>query len=341
MRGVWFDLKIHIVRKGDTLWEIAKQYGVDFEQLKQFNPQLSSPDMIMPGMKIKIPSSVKPVKKESVAVKETKEQKQKEMPKQSLVIEEDDHEKPKEVKIEMPKKHAPEKSPKPLTPIKEVPIVKELPKVPMKPMKEMIKMPVMEEPPAKLPKTSPPKKPKKQKEEKVSHQVPVAPICYHYYHHCCPPTYHHCFPVMGEMAGGFMPHHHMHHGHMMQEHHMQMHENLMYHQPMPMPLQQQQMMQSHDCGCQAAGPPFSPYQMREQIPVPFLEPIGHQPYMVESQRQQTYPELPPFQPNLNHEFTQSIEKSFPMPPQYPANSELNHRKNKEEQRTDDEQSKNE
>ncbi|MCA1031895.1 SafA/ExsA family spore coat assembly protein [Bacillus timonensis] len=58
-------MKIHIVQKGDTLWKIAKKYGVNFEELKQMNSQLSNPDMIMPGMKIKVPSGSVPVKKES------------------------------------------------------------------------------------------------------------------------------------------------------------------------------------------------------------------------------------------------------------------------------------
>ena len=48
-------MKIHIVQKGDTLWKIAKKYGVDFDTLKT-NTQLSNPDLIMPGMKIKVPS---------------------------------------------------------------------------------------------------------------------------------------------------------------------------------------------------------------------------------------------------------------------------------------------
>lgn len=55
-------LKIHIVQKGDTIWEIAQQYGVNFEELKKLNSHLSSPDMIMPGMKIKIPVTSKQVK---------------------------------------------------------------------------------------------------------------------------------------------------------------------------------------------------------------------------------------------------------------------------------------
>lgn len=50
-------VKIHIVQKGDTLWKISKRYGVDFELLKNANQQLVNHDMIMPGMKINIPSS--------------------------------------------------------------------------------------------------------------------------------------------------------------------------------------------------------------------------------------------------------------------------------------------
>ncbi len=52
-------MKIHIVQKGDTLWNLAKKYGVPFEEIKKMNSQLSNPDMIMPGMKIKIPGTAK------------------------------------------------------------------------------------------------------------------------------------------------------------------------------------------------------------------------------------------------------------------------------------------
>ncbi|PGP75705.1 hypothetical protein CN997_25620, partial [Bacillus cereus] len=58
-------MKIHIVQKGDTLWKIAKKYGVDFETLKKTNTQLSNPDLIMPGMKIKVPSSGVHVKQQA------------------------------------------------------------------------------------------------------------------------------------------------------------------------------------------------------------------------------------------------------------------------------------
>ena len=58
-------MKIHIVQKGDTLWKIAKKYGVNFEELKKMNSQLSNPDMIMPGMKVKVPTSGGTIKKEA------------------------------------------------------------------------------------------------------------------------------------------------------------------------------------------------------------------------------------------------------------------------------------
>lgn len=56
-RGGVLLVKIHVVQQGDTLWNIAKKYGVDFEQLKQINNHLANPDQLTPGMKIKIPQS--------------------------------------------------------------------------------------------------------------------------------------------------------------------------------------------------------------------------------------------------------------------------------------------
>ncbi|WP_249870981.1 SafA/ExsA family spore coat assembly protein [Oceanobacillus saliphilus] len=99
-------MKIHIVQKGDTLWEISKKYGVDFEELKGLNSQLSSPDMIMPGMKIKIPGTTKAVKKEAIVIKEKEKpvtQPYKDVPPKPIAtIKEDDVKLPKPVKPEMP-----------------------------------------------------------------------------------------------------------------------------------------------------------------------------------------------------------------------------------------------
>lgn len=60
LKGV-FVLKIHIIRQGDTLFKLAKQYGVDLEDVIKSNPQLASPDTIMPGMKIMIPTNEKQI----------------------------------------------------------------------------------------------------------------------------------------------------------------------------------------------------------------------------------------------------------------------------------------
>ncbi|WP_052352841.1 SafA/ExsA family spore coat assembly protein, partial [Neobacillus dielmonensis] len=114
-------MKIHIVQKGDTLWKIAKKYGVNFEELKKLNTQLSNPDMIMPGMKIKVPTTGGTIKKEgpvsNPGVKKEvplKEQPVKEMP---------------VPKKEVPIKEVPIKE----VPVKEVPIAKEAPKAPYTP----------------------------------------------------------------------------------------------------------------------------------------------------------------------------------------------------------------
>ncbi|SHG73259.1 morphogenetic protein associated with SpoVID [Virgibacillus chiguensis] len=125
------NLKIHIVQKGDTMWEIAQQYGVDFEELKQLNSQISSPDMIMPGMKIKIPGNSKSVKQKQIKEMQQPptEQPYKEIQKKPTpVIKEDDKEKPKMVKPEMP----------------EMPPMPSMP--PMPPMQQMYTQPMMQMP---------------------------------------------------------------------------------------------------------------------------------------------------------------------------------------------------
>ncbi|QOR65672.1 SafA/ExsA family spore coat assembly protein [Cytobacillus suaedae] len=106
-------MKIHVVQKGDTLWNISKKYGVDFEELKKMNTQLSNPDMIMPGMKIKVPTGNVPVKKEmQTNVGTVKESVKKEAPIAAK------KEAPIAAKKEAPKKEAvhpyADKSPQPL-----------------------------------------------------------------------------------------------------------------------------------------------------------------------------------------------------------------------------------
>lgn len=54
-------MKIHIVQKGDTLFHLATNYQVELKDLINSNHQLSNPDMLMPGMKITIPTSEKQI----------------------------------------------------------------------------------------------------------------------------------------------------------------------------------------------------------------------------------------------------------------------------------------
>lgn len=121
-------MKIHIVQKGDTLWKLAEKYGVDFETLKKANAHLADPDMLKPGMKIKIPSNAVPAKKEGKKLDIPKEVKAEEVnPLKELINKEipkaelkdlPKKEMPKEMqKAELPKKEMPKKE----TPKKELP----------------------------------------------------------------------------------------------------------------------------------------------------------------------------------------------------------------------------
>ncbi|MZQ86203.1 LysM peptidoglycan-binding domain-containing protein [Paenibacillus sp. 5J-6] len=54
-------MKIHIVKKGDTLYELAKKYHSTLDQIIAINPQIADPNVLDIGMKVKIPSRPKPV----------------------------------------------------------------------------------------------------------------------------------------------------------------------------------------------------------------------------------------------------------------------------------------
>ena len=46
---------VYTVRKGDTLWGIAKRYGVTLTALIAANPQIKNPNLIYPGDRVRIP----------------------------------------------------------------------------------------------------------------------------------------------------------------------------------------------------------------------------------------------------------------------------------------------
>ncbi|WNR45864.1 LysM peptidoglycan-binding domain-containing protein [Paenibacillus roseipurpureus] len=54
-------MKIHIVKKGDTLYELAKKYQTTLDQIIALNPHIADPNKIDIGMKVKIPSGPKHV----------------------------------------------------------------------------------------------------------------------------------------------------------------------------------------------------------------------------------------------------------------------------------------
>ncbi|WP_169870970.1 LysM peptidoglycan-binding domain-containing protein [Shouchella patagoniensis] len=80
-------MRIHIVQKGDTLWKLANKYDVEPEQIQSANPNVVNPEMLMPGMKLKVPTGTVVVRKEKTETnKQLTSQKQKEtIPKKESV----------------------------------------------------------------------------------------------------------------------------------------------------------------------------------------------------------------------------------------------------------------
>ncbi|BCG60487.1 LysM peptidoglycan-binding domain-containing protein [Paenibacillus sp. URB8-2] len=54
-------MKIHMVKQGDTLYELSKKYGVPLDKLIEANPQIANPEVLAIGDKVKIPSVPVPV----------------------------------------------------------------------------------------------------------------------------------------------------------------------------------------------------------------------------------------------------------------------------------------
>ncbi|MFM1652383.1 SafA/ExsA family spore coat assembly protein [Brevibacillus sp. B_LB10_24] len=82
-------MKIHIAQKGDTMWKIANEYGVDFQELLRTNSQLKNPDRISPGVKIKLPAKQVPLKSREDARLEEAEEKMQELPSATASVRED------------------------------------------------------------------------------------------------------------------------------------------------------------------------------------------------------------------------------------------------------------
>jgi spore coat assembly protein SafA len=44
----------HRVVKGDTLWELAKRYGLSLTELIALNPQVKNPNLIYAGQEVRV-----------------------------------------------------------------------------------------------------------------------------------------------------------------------------------------------------------------------------------------------------------------------------------------------
>ena len=42
------------MERGDTLWELARRYGVSLERLVELNPQIKNPNLIYVGQKVRV-----------------------------------------------------------------------------------------------------------------------------------------------------------------------------------------------------------------------------------------------------------------------------------------------
>ena len=49
------ELSVYFVRKGDSLWGIAKRHGVTLTALISANPQIKNPNLIYPGDRVNLP----------------------------------------------------------------------------------------------------------------------------------------------------------------------------------------------------------------------------------------------------------------------------------------------
>ena len=47
--------RVHVVTRGDTLWGIARRYGVTLSALLAANPQIKNPNYIVVGERVKLP----------------------------------------------------------------------------------------------------------------------------------------------------------------------------------------------------------------------------------------------------------------------------------------------
>lgn len=48
------DAVYHTVQPGETLWAIARRYGVTLGEVLVWNPQIKNPNVIQPGQRLRV-----------------------------------------------------------------------------------------------------------------------------------------------------------------------------------------------------------------------------------------------------------------------------------------------
>nr|AIA91169.1 CAZy families CBM50 protein [uncultured Thermoanaerobacter sp.] len=51
-------MQVYKLAKGDTLWMVAKKFGITLEEIIKANPQIKDPNKIFPGEEVNIPLPV-------------------------------------------------------------------------------------------------------------------------------------------------------------------------------------------------------------------------------------------------------------------------------------------
>lgn len=76
----------HVVKRGDTLWSIARQYGVMLADLLSANPEIRNPNLIFPDQEIVIPQKPTNVSYEDLGTMTSSKNVEKTILRRSIVL---------------------------------------------------------------------------------------------------------------------------------------------------------------------------------------------------------------------------------------------------------------
>lgn len=180
-------MKIHIVQRGDTLWSIAEKNGVSFEEVQKLNAHLANPDMIVPGMKIKLPDTAMTMEKGHPYANN----KPLACPPLMEEVKEMENEMKAEPELTMPENWMAEPAPAPMPQMEQMPSTPPVPSMPQMPQQ----MPQMEQMPQ-MPSVPPQMEPEM--------MMPCPPMPCYFFPMPYPMPYMHHHHVIPEMEGHHM-----------------------------------------------------------------------------------------------------------------------------------------